>query len=473
MLFAIPAFGQEQIISGLNITNETSWSGKIIIEGDVIVNKNARLKISPGTQVLFRANIDKTNSGKDKTRSELIVKGILIAQGRVDRKITFSSASNKPRMGDWYGIQLINSKQPSIIDYSLVEYAYNGITVKKNNSVIRNSQIGLNYNAGISCEVKAKPTISKNIISENGYAGIITSLGAEPVLSFNLISQNEIGIIVFKTSLPNLGNLQKGKNYNLGQNNIFENTEYDLYNHSDNQLIAENNSWGAENNIENHIFGPVDVQPFYKQQNIDALFQIAQEAQSKPIAENTEIQQQAVPDKQAASTSLQNNTPDKQVENKPLLTANNPAVPLVTENNSNSSSAEKEDEKEKDNEKRIVPDPIVNVNTERALATTETKSIQPQIDYNQVFMEPFLDSRKAEIVKKVSPKRNFFGKKGRVIVRTVVDRNGNVESASVVKGIDENADNLSKEAAMQFKFKPGTVKGVPVKFSRNISFIWQ
>ena len=79
-------------------------------------------------------------------------------------------------MGDWYGIELLNPQNISIIDYSIIEYGYDGLSIKKNNPLIRNSQIRLNYNSGINVEVKADPKIIKNIISENGYAGVIASL---------------------------------------------------------------------------------------------------------------------------------------------------------------------------------------------------------------------------------------------------------------------------------------------------------
>lgn len=468
LLFIASVLGQTQLISGLTINKQTSWSGKIVIEGDVVVKKNARLTIAPGTQVLFKPNIDKANSGKDKTRCELIVKGVLIVKGTVDSKVTFSSSAKEPRMGDWYGIQLVNSKQPSIIDYSLVEYAYNGIVVKKNTSVIRNSQIRLNYNAGISCEVKAKPAINKNIISENGYAGIITSLGAKPVLSFNLISLNEIGVIVFKTSVPNLGNLKKGIDYNQGQNSIFENTDYDLYNHSDDQLIAENNSWGNESNVNSRIYGSVDVRPFYRQQNIDQLFEITQEAPSGLIADASSTQASLTA---AADIPGQIEEAAQETESTQLLATNSTSALSSTEKNiaGNEVGAEEKKEEKED----LIPAPVQAINTERALASTENKPIKPKINYNQVFFEQFLDSRKAEVVKQVAPKINFNGPKGRVIVRAVVDRSGNVESASVVRSLEERLDKLCMDASMQFRFKPGTIKGIPVKFSRNIHFIFK
>ena len=135
------AYGQQQVISGLKITKPVTWSGTIIIEGDVTVENQGRLTVEAGTKILFRPQTDKTGSGNDKTRSELIIKGSLVVKGQMERKVTFSSMSKEPRMGDWYGIYIGNPKQMSIIDYAIIEYAYNGIMIKKSNPVIRNSHI--------------------------------------------------------------------------------------------------------------------------------------------------------------------------------------------------------------------------------------------------------------------------------------------------------------------------------------------
>ena len=61
---------------------------------------------------------------------------------------------------------------------------------------------------------------------------------------------------------------------------------------------------------------------------------------------------------------------------------------------------------------------------------------------------------------------------GRVIVRVVVDKNGNVESAQILKGINEFYDQECLKAAKEFKFEQGTVKSVPVRFSTNLFFMF-
>jgi hypothetical protein len=60
------------------------------------VTDTARLTIYPGTRV-------RVSSG-----SELGIEGSLVAEGTADSKITFTSASEDPQPGDWYGIRVLN-----------------------------------------------------------------------------------------------------------------------------------------------------------------------------------------------------------------------------------------------------------------------------------------------------------------------------------------------------------------------------
>ncbi|HID39197.1 MAG TPA: hypothetical protein EYP36_06755, partial [Calditrichaeota bacterium] len=243
-------YAQTKIIEGLRISQSVHWSGTIIVRGDVVVTRGGRLVINPGTRVYFEANTDVSKSGKDKTKSELIIEGVVIARGDINNKILFSSKSDKPRMGDWYGITISNPKQISTFEYCTIEYAYNGIYAKKSNPQILNSHIRYNYNAGLIAAVQSEPVIKSSIISENGYAGLICELGARPVLSKNLITLNQLGIVSFSMSQPNLGNLKSGKDNNPGENRIFDNHDYNVYNHSSKDVIAQNNYWGSEVDAE-------------------------------------------------------------------------------------------------------------------------------------------------------------------------------------------------------------------------------
>jgi len=444
---------QSTTIPGKVITGNEQWNGTMVLEGDVTVATSGRLVIMPGTRVLFSANSDKARSGRDKTRSELIIKGVLIARGSINNKIWFSSTSSTPRMQDWYGIQISNPNRAAILEYAVVEYAYNGITIKKCNPQISNSQFQYNFNAGLSVELGAIPTIVGNIISENGYAGVICNTGAKPIFTDNMITKNEIGVIVFGSAQPNLGNLEQGSDYNVGRNGLFENREYNIHNHSNRTILAENSSWGSKRLIEieptiydatdDGRYGTVDVQPILGG-SIDI--------QQKIILSQSNVAQQT-------GTSS----------------------PIATGNNGNSSSQPAIDASVNADTAQVVLKPKVDdasrMIVERKIDTessdTEEATAESTIDYKQIFIDAFLDEPKM-ILKSIRPfvddQRRGERMHGKIMVRVVVDRMGNVVSSSILRGLNGYYDNLALDAAQGFKFKAGTINGNSVSFSTSIFF---
>ena len=106
ILFLLKGFNlkaQQRVIDGSVIKSRDNWSGNVLVRGDVIIGKNARLTIDPGTQIRFQPQ-DNAKGGSDKTRIEIIVYGVIIVKGTVENKVLFTSASSSPQMGDWYGL---------------------------------------------------------------------------------------------------------------------------------------------------------------------------------------------------------------------------------------------------------------------------------------------------------------------------------------------------------------------------------
>jgi TonB family protein len=463
---------QERVLDGVTITKNTVWRGTIRLKGDVVVKKNVKLIIEGGTKVLFAANTDVTKSGKDKTKSEIIVEGIIDVQGDLNNKVIFTSAADNPRMGDWYGITIINPRVASIIEYAVIEYAYNAISTKRSHPQIRKCQIRYNYNAGLLFEVKSNPKVIENIISENGYAGIICKLGSKPVLTGNLIALNQIGVVIFSMSKPNFGKLNKGQNYNIGMNDIHDNQEYNIYNHSNEQIFAENNSWGStslskikEKNFDrtqNSKYGSVKVEPLLQtEQNKEKLMALAQQPSVPSGAAN------------AANASPSPSASPSQGGSTDLTKTATGSVIKANSSSPATGGSENTNRQETISRSKIANTPPVIVPIKEKKAV---KPAAPAIDFNQVFLEPFLDKKRRKIrhsvVPTMSESMRKLKAKGRVIVRVVVDKNGNVESAQILKGINEFYDQECLNAAKEFKFEQGTVKSVPVRFSTNLFFMF-
>ena len=104
-----------------HIVGDATWTGRVDLDGDVVVSPGATLTIDAGAEVRF-ARGDAQGTGFDPDRSELIVYGGLkIGEGA-------SFASSAPRTGplDWSGIYLLDGQaiDPAAI---AIEHAHRGI----------------------------------------------------------------------------------------------------------------------------------------------------------------------------------------------------------------------------------------------------------------------------------------------------------------------------------------------------------
>ncbi len=467
------SLGQEIILQGGEVEGNQLWQGIIRVKGDVIIPANSRITIEPGTQILFDPAGDGIKSGTDKTRCEIIVRGSLIARGQANNKIVFSSFAAAPRMSDWYGIQFLHSKSENVIDFCVIEYGYNGITIKNTNLSVTNSEIRYNYNAGIRAEVKARPTLAKNIISENGYAGVICELGAAPVLTENLITGNPMGIVILSLSQPNLGSVNRNDNYNPGKNQFSNNEEYDIYNHSNKSIPAQNNTWENESitvitekiydSANNSKYGTIEIQPVYnsqsRQSTLSRFLILAQDIETP--AQNTQF---SVNGNQLNSGNTLAEQQTQSPEQSDIMQQIDSTMESVFQNQTHTLTTQLI-------ASTNLAEPTVNISGNRSATGIE------QIDYERIFLEPFLDSGKKRILHKQkininSALKNVM-KPGVIRVKIVVNQQGRVESASILRGINEIMDNIVLNTVRNYVYDIGKVNGIPVRFSANEVFRFQ
>jgi parallel beta-helix repeat protein len=94
----------EQPVAG-SLTQPTTWSGDMFMEGDVEVPEGMTLYIASGTDVEVAHDWDSMVSGRDTTVSELIVEGALDCAGGSLWPIEFRSDASPPdELPEWYGI---------------------------------------------------------------------------------------------------------------------------------------------------------------------------------------------------------------------------------------------------------------------------------------------------------------------------------------------------------------------------------
>lgn len=228
--------GRAVPLSGV-ISGETRWQGTIFIDGDLVLEEEARLVIDPGTEVVFLLPAEGRDLFTERPNfpgSELIVLGTLIAKGTAEKPITFRFVDSTAPPGSWGGINL---RESSLAHFRYVHISQANSAIHSHSaeatmedSRIENNLFGLRFNT-------TDFFIKNNLLRGNGTA-IRFHFGA-PVIRNNVITDNEKG--VFITSYP--------EDYIIEGNNIFGNRRYAvvLGEEVPDDVIMVGNYWGTDN----------------------------------------------------------------------------------------------------------------------------------------------------------------------------------------------------------------------------------
>jgi len=250
---------------------DTTWSGNVIIKGDVRVARGVTLTIQPGTVVRFAKieadgpqNLHKTNDN-NFSRAELIVRGILVARGTQNKRIVFTSAERSPSPGDWGAINFLDSRS-NVIEHCEISYADtglhghgvemsvkncyvhdNGVAVAFNNkeefrtsSVVNvvNSQIR-NNSGGVLCGKGTRSKLTNNEINNNELYGVFIKAASTSYVSLNDITGNGKGVLVYAS-----------RGARINKNNITDSVDYHI-------SLLEGQRAGV--NARNNWFGTTNV----------------------------------------------------------------------------------------------------------------------------------------------------------------------------------------------------------------------
>jgi len=61
---------------------------------------------------------------------------------------------------------------------------------------------------------------------------------------------------------------------------------------------------------------------------------------------------------------------------------------------------------------------------------------------------------------------------GVVRIQVIVDKAGNVESATILKGFNKILDQAALSTARNFRYQPGTINNIPVRFRTIEMFVF-
>ena len=175
------------ISKGGAIQEDELWSGEIYIVDHIFVPKGVTLTIEPGTEINFKHYRGYKESEK---RFGITIEGTLISVGSPEDQIWFTSDAPEPINGDWNMLRIVNGGNSSIIKYTIVEFAQQGINLWNSSPTISHTIVRWNNWEGIYFESYSKPLLEYNLIYENGYNGVAMEQFNDAILRYNTVMRS-------------------------------------------------------------------------------------------------------------------------------------------------------------------------------------------------------------------------------------------------------------------------------------------
>jgi parallel beta-helix repeat protein len=221
-----PLYLKEQIIK-----KDMTWSGRIIIDGVVVIGRAATLTIKPGAAIRFQRN-DRDQDGIGD--SELRVLGGIRAEGTAAEPITFASAASDPAPRDWSYLLIYTSGRINRINFCEFRHGFSGLQVQFSTASVKNSLFTDNHE-GLRFG-RADLAVENNRFTNNHIGIRFTRMEGPVIIENNEITGNRTGIFL----VPSGQNIQDffepdrgGRAWNTGRlrisnNNIYANSAYNM-----------------------------------------------------------------------------------------------------------------------------------------------------------------------------------------------------------------------------------------------------
>jgi hypothetical protein len=183
LVFSMRVFGAEAPVpSPLQVegavTHDTTWKGRVLVAGDVLVPEGVTLTIAPDTDVMFMSSeSSKIEPAFLSMQTEIMVRGRLVAEGEKDKEITFGPApeelgGKKPERGDWGGVIFDGPESTKS---------------KVTNARFTKADTALSFYG-------SSPDISACMVTDCRY-GIVSMTGSTPSFAKCIITGNEFGVV--------------------------------------------------------------------------------------------------------------------------------------------------------------------------------------------------------------------------------------------------------------------------------------
>ena len=187
----------ETYVGGI-IDHEQRWTPEespYIVTRDILITGRGRLTIAPGTAVRVGKLVyyDDTIPQLDHLDSQLVairVEGVLRCIGRRQSRISLSSAFELSNQCVWYGVD-IDERYGRLTEIAFTDIsgACNGVTVRRGETVVRNSVIELN-NVGVRCVDRGNARLYNCVVARNFTTGILVR-ESNPTILNSIVAFNK------------------------------------------------------------------------------------------------------------------------------------------------------------------------------------------------------------------------------------------------------------------------------------------
>lgn len=178
------------------ITQNETWRDTVEVVADVVIAPGARLDIAAGAVVLFGEDLRR--QGEDPDRCELVVRGDLFSPGGRGRRILMTSASARPRPGDWFGIVVGGSGRVQLQRVT-VEYAVYGLLSRaaRKDQLLLDVLIRGSEKDGVSLQLDGGiHRLSRVEVTDAGGAGVRVAGSGRVLMEQSLLARNSDGGLV-------------------------------------------------------------------------------------------------------------------------------------------------------------------------------------------------------------------------------------------------------------------------------------
>lgn len=182
-----PPLVERVVQKGGTIFSDETWSGEILVSDSIFIPNGVTVTILPGTVVKFQHYRGYREPSK---RLGIEIQGALIAEGSPQNQIWFTSNAPDPINGDWRMLRFVHADDRSVLNYTIVEFALQGINLWDSSPLISHSIVRWSNWEGIYLESYCHPLIEYNQIYQNGYNGIAMEQFNDAVIRYNTISSS-------------------------------------------------------------------------------------------------------------------------------------------------------------------------------------------------------------------------------------------------------------------------------------------